>query len=125
MGEIRDYVCSCGYQKRIFIGAGLNGCNTDAIKRFFPKEIEAFLREKQAGMVQSYLLSNAVIACTYCKEIETVPCFSYQTYKGTVTHLKEMCSVCGKQVDQQTDEENIKCPKCGLRMNYNSVGNWD
>lgn len=125
MGEIRDYVCNCGYQKRVFTGAGINGCNLNAIMRFFPKEAEQFLKERQTGGVQSYLLGNAIVECTHCKKIDTVPCFSYKTASKTVTYMQEACLICGNQVNRIEEEENIRCPKCGLRMNYTEVGNWD
>ena len=125
MGEIRDYSCSCGYEKRIFAGAGLNGCNLNVIKRFFSKEAEQFEAERQAKRVQSYLLKNAIVECPHCKKIESVPCFSYQTGEGTITFIKEECPDCGGKVNRLKDEENVACPECGLQMTYNQSGNWD
>lgn len=125
MGEIRNYSCSCGYQKKIFAGAGLNGCNLNAIKRFFPEESERFEKERQAKRVQSYLLRNAIIKCPNCKKIETVPCFEYQTTEGTITFMNEKCPDCGACVDRVEDDENVTCPECGLKMNYNKTGEWD
>lgn len=125
MGEIRNYSCSCGYQKKIFAGSGLNGCNLNAIKRFFPEEAEQFEVERQANRVQSYLLGNAVVECPDCKKLETVPCFSYQTAEGTMTFIKEACPDCGKRMNRVEEEESATCPECGLRMTYTKVGEWD
>lgn len=125
MGKIRDYICSCGYQKKIFAGAGINGCNLNAIMRFFPEEAKLFLKEKEAGKVKSYLLENATVECFHCKSLESVPCFSYQTEEGLKTCIMEKCPTCGSQVTRVEDEEHIKCPKCGLPMGYSETGDWD
>ena len=125
MGEIRDYSCSCGYQKRIFAGAGLNVCNLNAIKHFFPQEAVSFEQERQAGRVQSYLLSNTVVTCSHCKKIESVPFFTYQTESEMHAFYKKECLECGGTVIRIEDEESVPCPECGLQMIYSKNGSWD
>lgn len=125
MGEIRDYFCSCGYQKKIFAGAGMNGCNLDSIKHFFREQAEQFVKEKQEGRVQSYLLSNAIVKCSHCNNLETVPCFSYQTSDGRITYIKEECPTCGNRVKRLDEDKDVACPKCGLPMDYKWSGDWD
>ena len=125
MGKIRDYSCKCGYQKRIFVGAGLNGCNRNAILQIFPEEAVGFETEKQAGRVSGYLLSNTMVACPACKKIESVSCFSYQTGAGEKIFYKKECSECGKTVQRIKDEECVLCPECGQQMTYTEIGNWD
>ena len=125
MGEIRDYSCSCGYQKRIFAGGGMNGCNLNTIKHFFPEEAVAFEQEKAEGRVRSYLLSNTIVICSHCKKIEYVPCFSYRTESEEFSFYKKECPECSGMVKRIEDEENVPCPECGLRMIYTKNGSWD
>lgn len=125
MGEIREYICSCGYHKMIFAGAGINGCNLDAIKCFFPEEVTSFLEAKEAGKIEAYLLGNAIVECSNCKNLESVPCFSYQTEEETKICIKPDCPVCGSTVNRVEDEEHVKCPKCSLPMKYSETGDWD
>lgn len=125
MGEIRDYSCSCGYQKRIFVGAGLNGCNLNAMKHVFPHESEIFEQERQAGKVWTYLLSNTIVICLHCKKLESVPCFTFQTDSEIHSFYKKECSECGGPVIRIEDEEFVPCPECGLKMMYSKSGRWD
>ena len=125
MGEIRVYSCKCGYQKKIFAGAGLNGCNRNAIKQIFPEEAIGFEQKRQAGAVLSYRLANTIVACASCKKLESVSCFSYQMQSGEMFFYKKECSECGKTVQRIKDEECVPCPECGLQMTYTQNGNWD
>lgn len=125
MGEIRDYSCSCGYQKRIFAGAGLNGCDVNAIKLFFSRESVLFEQKRLAGGVKSYRLANTIVSCSHCKKIDSVPCFSYQTDSEIHSFYKKECSECGGPVIRIEDEEFVPCPECGLKMMYSKSGRWD
>ena len=124
MGKIRDYSCKCGYQKRIFAGAGLNGCNRNAIGQIFPEAVD-FELKRQNGEVLTYQLANTIVICESCKKIESVSCFSYQTNAGEMFFYKNECSECGKTVQQIKNEEAVPCPKCGQQMTYTENGNWD
>ena len=60
MGEIRKYICSCGYEKDLQTGGGLSGCNVRRIAKHFPKETEAFLKEREEGRVKRYIMRSRI-----------------------------------------------------------------
>lgn len=125
MGEIRRYICSCGYEKDLHTGGGLSGCNVRRIAQHFPKETEAFLKEREEGRVKRYIMENEISYCENCQEIYAVPAFSYTRKDGYTCHFPGSCPVCGGAVLQAEDEEHIVCPKCGKRMQYMFAGDWD
>lgn len=125
MGEIRRYICSCGYEKEVSVGAGLSGCSIPAIKRFFPEDTSLFLKEKEAGNVTSFLLENALASCDYCCELVTVPYFHYHLSNRQKRSFFSGCPNCKKMLFPIEDTTHISCPKCGKEMNYIEVGDWD
>ncbi len=125
MGEIRRYFCKCGYQKDLFTGGGLGGCNIGMIANFFPKEAETFLKERNEGRVKRYIMENEISYCSHCQEILALPAFSYTRKDGYTCHFESKCPACQGAVSRAGDEENLTCPKCGSRMQYVAVGDWD
>lgn len=126
MGQIRKYVCSCGYEKELFTGAGLQGVNINAIARFFPEDIVQLFKEKRSqGEVRSYLLENAVISCIDCRELYTVPFFHYELTDESQKCYLTSCPVCQKSGDVIADQDKVSCPKCGCKMEFAEMGNWD
>lgn len=126
MGEIRKYTCSCGYQKDLFVGAGLQGINISAIERFFSEDIvQPFKEQRSRDEVQSYLLENAIISCSGCKELFTVPFFHYELTDGEQKCYITPCPVCQKPGDVITSANKVPCPKCGCQMEFEATGHWD
>lgn len=125
MGQVRDYVCECGYQKRLFLGGGMNGRNLQMIQKHFPRETETFQEKRQNGKTGSYLLSNASVECSECKELYSVPCFTYESEGQMITVTNGKCPTCESTTVKVRDEEHINCPKCGRIMEYHNAGMWD
>lgn len=125
MGEIKKYMCKCGYSKDIFSGGGLLGCNTDYIGKFFPDEIKRFRKEQDAGQILSYFMENRLFLCPQCQDIMALPVFIYTRENGHTSRFMGACAECGGYAEQIEDEENVKCPKCGQNLSYMKVGNWD
>lgn len=126
MGEIRKYVCKCGYEKELNIGGGLLGCNVEHIARFFPVETETFKKERAAGMIQSFMMENELSYCPrHGGELMAVEAFSYTKKDGSVCHYVRPCPECGGKVIRLMDEENVVCPRCGEVMKHSFLGDWD
>ncbi len=125
MGSIRLYKCSCGYEKKLFIGCGMGGKNLKIIKNSVPDDVYAdFLKKKESGQVMDFLLGNAVISCPDCAELGTVSDFSYETGENTIRYTAG-CPICGKKYPPLEDEEHINCPKCNEEMTFLIDGFWD
>lgn len=126
MGEIRRYFCSCGYEKKLFTGAGLQGMNQNAIARYFAEDIVRSFKERQKnGEIRSYLMENAIICCQDCRELYTVPYFHYETEDGRKRHYLTVCPVCKKPASDMVNPAAVLCPQCGCKMDFESAGNWD
>lgn len=125
MGDIRKYVCKCGYEKELFAGGGLGGCNISHIANFFPKEVKVFQKEREEGRVRQYIMENEISYCGQCQDIYALPAFSYKRTDGYTCHFASACPVCAGSVTRVEDEENIACPKCGKKMEYMVLGDWD
>lgn len=126
MGEIRKYTCSCGYEKELFTGAGLNGINCNMIARYLPEEaFRIFMERKNSGEVYTFLLENALICCAECRELAAVPYFHYELENGKKLEYLTACPSCGRAKVYQEGPERVICPKCGGKMKYQVVGNWD
>ncbi|MCI9124024.1 MAG: hypothetical protein HFH35_08095 [Eubacterium sp.] len=125
MGVIRKYTCKCGYEKDILAGGGLYGCNVNHIAKFFPEETKVFTKEREEGRVKQFIMENELSFCPNCKEIVAVPVFTYTRRDGSVCRFVGNCPDCGGEISQVDNEEQAACPKCGLRMTYLPVGNWD
>lgn len=125
MGDIRKYFCKCGYEKELFAGGGLGGCNVSHIAKFFPEEVKAFQKERNEGRVRQYIMENEISYCERCQDIYALPVFSYKRKDGYTCRFASACPVCGGSVVQMEDEENIACPKCGKKMEYMVMGDWD
>lgn len=125
MGQIKQYSCKCGYEKRVFAGGGLFGCNVKHIAKFLPEEVVQFQKEREEGRVKSYIMENELFSCSTCQEIMELPVFSYKRKDGYTCRFQKNCPDCGGAVSVQEDEENPACPKCGLRMRYEVLGDWD
>lgn len=125
MGEIRAYTCKCGYQKELFTGGGLGGCNIEHIAKFFPEAVKAFLKEREEGRVKWYIMENEISYCDQCREVQALPAFSYTRKDGYTCHFESSCPVCAGTVTRADDEENLTCPRCGKKMTYEVTGDWD
>lgn len=125
MGEIRKYACICGYERELFTGGGLGGCNVRHIARFFPKEVQALERERSEGRISRYVMENEVSVCQNCRELYALPAFSYTRKDGYTCHFAGSCPDCGSSVARVEDEERPECPKCGQKMQYLVAGDWD
>ena len=127
MGKIREYRCACGYEMRFFEGAGIQGCSTSAIERFFSEAAKKFLAEREQQQIEHFLLDSALAQCDTCKTLKTVARFSYKRKNETeaVCVVKDVCKECKNGLRILDDIENVHCPKCGADMNYSIEGNWD
>lgn len=126
MGEIRKYTCSCGYEKDLFVGAGLQGVNINAVGNYFSEDaVNRFRELRECGEVRSYLLENAVISCTDCQELATVPYFHYELADGEEKVFLSSCPACEKLTDGIINPDSVICPKCGREMEFVPIGDWD
>lgn len=125
MGEIRKYACKCGYEKDIYAGGGLSGCNLNFIAKFFPDEMDFFQKEREAGKIENYIMENELLFCPECGDIMAVPVFSYTRTDGRTSRFIGSCPVCGGIAEQLADEDHIQCPNCGEKMEYAVTGDWD
>lgn len=126
MGEIRKYTCSCGYEKELFTGAGLQGININTISRYISAEaLKLFLKKKERGEVSLFLLENALVLCPECLELSAVPYFHYELTDGQQQIFLPSCPLCARTDLQIQNPEHIRCPKCSNTMEYRTVGNWD
>lgn len=125
MGDIRKYICKCGYEKELFAGGGMNGCNMHHIAEYFPEAAKAFQKERDEGRAVQYIMENEISYCEQCQEIYALPAFSYRRKDGYICHFASACPVCGGSVSRVEDEENTACPKCGRKMGYLPLGDWD
>lgn len=125
MGDIRKYTCMCGYEKEVFAGGGLAGCNIPHIANFFPEGAKALQKEREEGRIKRYLMENEISYCNQCREIQALPVFSYTRKDGYTCRFESNCPVCGCSVSRAEDEENLACPKCGKKMEYSITGDWD
>lgn len=125
MGEIRRYRCNCGYESELYIGVGLQGCNAEAAAKFFPKEMEKVLEERDLGKISGFILENVVASCKQCKKLYTVPELVCSKTDGTrEKFVKSVCQDCGKDVIIYSEDE-VKCPICDLEVSYSEIGCWD
>lgn len=125
MGSIRLYKCSCGYEKRLFVGCGMGGKKLRIIKNSVPDDDYAdFLKKKESGQLKDFLLSNAVISCPDCAQLSTVSDFSYETDENKIRYT-DGCPICGKKIPPIKDEKHIVCPKCNKEMTFADCGFWD
>ncbi len=125
MGEIRKYTCTCGYETDLRAGGGLAGCNIGMIANFFPKETEALVKERNEGRVKRYVMENEISYCNNCQEMMALPAFSYTRKDGYTCHFGSRCPLCAGELTQVEDEESPACPKCGKKMRYFVLGDWD
>lgn len=126
MGEIRKYTCSCGYGKDLFVGAGLQGVNSNAVARHFSADIvEAFQERRERGEVDAFLLENGIISCPDCRELSAVPYFHYQLHGGEEKAFLSPCPGCGKSGMEVVDPDSVVCPECGQKMEFVPIGDWD
>lgn len=124
MGEIKNYTCDCGYSKDFFAGAGMRALNMPLAKQFFEDELRQL---EDAGLnITSTFLDNALAKCPACRALESISRVSCETSDG-VSHIfvKDVCQACGQKMQVLENEEDILCPKCGMRMKSMMVGNWD
>ncbi len=123
MGDIRNYVCSCGYEQRIFYGAGMAARNMQTIERFFPEEAKMLAEEKEN--FEKYLLQHMFAKCESCKKLLTVPQLMYQKKGESPQYVQLACPECGKEPVSCETEEQVACPVCGEPMRYDVIGAWD
>lgn len=126
MGQIRKYTCSCGHEQELPIGAGLMGVNTEHIKRSFPEDAVAlFQKELDAGNVSNYINENQLGHCPHCGKLIVAPHFHYQLADGTEKHFIQTCPDCGNPFTLINDPDDVTCPKCGSKMEFEDAGSWD
>lgn len=124
MGEIRNYACDCGYQKNLFTGGGILGCNPDHIGKFFPKEIKLLQKKRAAGKVQNFFMENKLFFCEKCRELNALPVFTFTENNGSVSRFGGVCASCGTPA-REVEEAHISCPQCGQSLRYTVQGDWD
>ncbi len=144
MGDVRRYSCRCGYEAKLWIGCGFMSNHLDTIKRCIPEEgFAPFYKAYSAGEVSDFFLETVIARCNSCKEIVPADVLSY-TLKSGINGSPEAedrdnagkmpagearyicaCPVCGGEVNEEKDIERIRCPKCGGKMYYQEIGNWD
>lgn len=122
MGEIRNYMCECGYNAEIFAGAGMRGIDIELIKKFFPEEGK-FISENR-NLVRRYLLKNAIAECDKCKKIFSVSCLEYNIDGEEKVVFKD-CPECQSKVVIHGDKDELACPVCKRIMKSDSIGHWD
>lgn len=122
MGECRVYKCDCGYRKQLMTGAGLGAHNIAIASKSGPPEITERLCDESGNVC--FTLTNSVIACKTCGELNTVTDLNY-VFEGKALRYVSDCPVCGKTNTPLKNIEKIKCPKCSRAMNYTVSGFWD
>lgn len=122
MGHIYKYNCICGYETEAHIGAGLQGVNLDLIGRYFPKDREIIVSNRQD--IKKFILKNALVKCDKCKKIFVLPCLEYEYNSEEIIKIGE-CPTCKGIVDICHDIDNVTCPKCNQFMIRELIGHWD
>ena len=125
MGEIRKYSCTCGYEEELCVGSGMNAINFAFVEQLFPEEYEELAKKKEAGENISFQLSNIIGNCQICKKLHAIAALRYTLPDGKVTTVRKKCPICDVDVAVQTDEDHIRCPKCGQMMTWQHAGLWD
>ena len=126
MGEIRNYICGCGYHEELYTGIGLNGRNMHMISHFFPEEAEKFRQKKEEKLISTYVLANVLAACPNCNKLVIVPGFTYQRRDESFADcFMKDCADCDSEVFAVLNTEKVPCPKCGAVMDYKITGDWD
>lgn len=125
MGDIRHYKCSCGYNKDVSLGEGLNAIRINAVSRIFPdeaREISESLKKKENTY---FSLGNTLALCRECKELKATAKLSFSINEGSEkTICLDTCDKCNNPMEI-VDIDTVKCPKCGNVMDFEVTGNWD
>lgn len=125
LGTIYEAKCSCGYETKLYLGAGSNACSLKYITRLLTvKEWDNFHMAFENNQVKTFQLMNAAYTCRECKILETGYLFTYQLNTGQIIKVHGNCSKCDKPVQIQ-EKEPIHCPECGEKLSLNNIGEWD
>lgn len=127
MGQI--VICSCkgcGYQARLFTGAGMAAKNLSIMGQLFPEKIfSEFSSALEGGRVTGYKTENIAALCSECKRLMTVPRLSYTLSGGEEAVFTDTCPRCGSILTAAEDTGNLSCPRCGGILTSEPAGHWD
>ena len=128
MGQVIRVKCnSCNYEKRLYIGGGLEDCNYDVIiDGLSEKQKEDVNTAKELG-ADKFSINRFPAICLSCGNYYSVNKIKY-TFKGKEENIYSPCPECSSEERSIIDinkTRNLNCPDCKGKITINNIALWD